>query len=230
MSRTIVIGDVHGCYEELMLLLKKLSFSDEDEVICVGDLIDRGPNPRAVVEFFMQHDNAHSLLGNHEDKHIRIHSGELTPALSQKICIEELGDFWHTAVAYFQRLPLWLERKGFHIVHAGILPFLRPNNQPRNVLLRGRMPWMASHYDKSHGGWWKYYNGSPVVYGHVFHREVHIENNTFGIDTGACHGGHLTAFVLDNRQMVQVRSAEDYWRIQRDQYRKKRRGAQQQSL
>ena len=224
MKRTIVIGDIHGCYDELILLLKKLNFTDADELICVGDLVDRGPKSQEVVEFFLKTPNAFSLLGNHEDKHIRIHSGELCASLSQRLCIAEWGDFLPTAIAYFKTLPLWLERKGFFLVHAGLLPFLHPNHQPRNVLIRGRMPWMDSHYDKSYGGWWKHYQGPPVVYGHKYHRDVHIENNTFGIDTGVCHGGFLTAFILDDRSFYQVRAPVDHWDIQRKNHKKKEEG------
>ncbi len=40
-GRTIVIGDIHGCYAELQILLNKIEFSDKDVVISVGDMLER---------------------------------------------------------------------------------------------------------------------------------------------------------------------------------------------
>ena len=52
MKRTIIIGDIHGCYDELIALLKKCERKPSDEVISIGDMVDRGPKPWEVVEFF----------------------------------------------------------------------------------------------------------------------------------------------------------------------------------
>ena len=48
MGRTIVIGDIHGCYDELKELLNKLALSPEDRVIAVGDLTVKGPGRSAL--------------------------------------------------------------------------------------------------------------------------------------------------------------------------------------
>ena len=45
-SRTIVVGDLHGCYDELMELLESVSFTADDRVVCVGDLVTKGPKNR----------------------------------------------------------------------------------------------------------------------------------------------------------------------------------------
>ena len=42
-GRTIVIGDIHGCYDELVALLDRLAFAPADRVVAVGDLIVKGP-------------------------------------------------------------------------------------------------------------------------------------------------------------------------------------------
>jgi Icc-related predicted phosphoesterase len=52
-SRTIVVGDIHGCYDELMELLDKVGFERSDRVVSVGDLITKGPKSREVLELFM---------------------------------------------------------------------------------------------------------------------------------------------------------------------------------
>jgi serine/threonine protein phosphatase 1 len=43
--QTLVIGDIHGCYDELQSLLDKVGLTDTDAIISIGDCIDRGPEP-----------------------------------------------------------------------------------------------------------------------------------------------------------------------------------------
>ena len=214
-TRTLVIGDIHGCFEELIELVELFAPTPQDRIISVGDLIDRGPYPKKCVEYFMNHPQADVIMGNHEDKHIRIYDGELEPSLSQTVCIEQLGSYWKEAVEFFRSLPLYLHLSGFWIVHAGILPKVHPKLQPRNTLLRGKMPWMKNSYDKRYGGWWKHYTGSiPVVYGHSVFNDVNIEFNTYGLDTAACRGNLLSGLILESRTILQVRAKKDYWQEQ----------------
>src|SRR5690349_10518011 len=65
-SRTIVVGDIHGCYDELMALLEKLDFNESDRVVCVGDLITKGPKSREVLELFMTDARFSTVIGNHD--------------------------------------------------------------------------------------------------------------------------------------------------------------------
>jgi hypothetical protein len=62
----IVIGDVAGRYDEMLELIKALDPKDEYRVICVGDPVDRGPQSKQVVEFFLQNQDRHILIqSNH---------------------------------------------------------------------------------------------------------------------------------------------------------------------
>ena len=65
-SRTIIVGDIHGCYDELIDLLDKVSFGSEDRLICVGDLITKGPKNREVLDRFMSDPQFTSVIGNHD--------------------------------------------------------------------------------------------------------------------------------------------------------------------
>ena len=71
MPRTILIGDIHSCAEELFELLHKVSPAPADIIIAVGDLVDRGQVPWSVIEFFLKSNNCLAILGNHERKHLR---------------------------------------------------------------------------------------------------------------------------------------------------------------
>lgn len=74
-KRTIIIGDIHGCYTELLELLTKINFSPEDILISVGDIVDRGPDSEKVVDFFKSTPNAYVVFGNHERKICKIIEG-----------------------------------------------------------------------------------------------------------------------------------------------------------
>jgi serine/threonine protein phosphatase 1 len=52
-QRTVVIGDIHGCYRELLDLLEACAVDDGDRVVSVGDLVDRGPSSLEVCDWFL---------------------------------------------------------------------------------------------------------------------------------------------------------------------------------
>jgi len=68
--KRLIIGDIHGCYSEFQELLSKAGLSEEDEIIATGDIIDRGPDSPKLLNYFNNHPNAYSVMGNHEHKHI----------------------------------------------------------------------------------------------------------------------------------------------------------------
>lgn len=61
-----VMSDIHGCYAEYQLLLKKINFSDDDELFLLGDYVDRGQAPIPVLFDMMSRPNVHPLMGNHD--------------------------------------------------------------------------------------------------------------------------------------------------------------------
>ena len=65
-SRTIVVGDIHGCYDELMDLLDQVNFGPKDRVVSVGDLVTKGPKNREVLELFMTDARFSAVMGNHD--------------------------------------------------------------------------------------------------------------------------------------------------------------------
>ncbi len=74
MSRHIIIGDVHGMLPEITSLINEVNPTDEDEIVFVGDLVDKGDDSPGVVRFvreLSQRFNVVVVEGNHEDKHKR---------------------------------------------------------------------------------------------------------------------------------------------------------------
>ena len=66
MSRTIVVGDIHGCYDELMEMCEKVDLGQDDRIVSVGDLITKGPKSREVLEVFMTDARFTTVIGNHD--------------------------------------------------------------------------------------------------------------------------------------------------------------------
>ena len=67
MGRTIVIGDIHGCFDELKDLLELVEMRTDDRVIAVGDLIVKGEKNREVLDLFIEDHRFSSVVGNGRD-------------------------------------------------------------------------------------------------------------------------------------------------------------------
>jgi serine/threonine protein phosphatase 1 len=122
-SRTIVIGDVHGCFVELMVLLSEIGLDPHDRLIFVGDLIAKGPANRAVLDFVRQRSYSESVMGNYEHlllRHYRGEAVELEPAHVKTIA--ELGADFGDYMDWVARLPFYIDLGDYLVVHAGIRP------------------------------------------------------------------------------------------------------------
>lgn len=123
---TYFIGDIQGCFDELMLLLNKLNFDHRhDTLYLTGDLIGRGPDSLATLEFVTQHQNSiKTVLGNHDLHFLAICCGikEAKPQdkFSQLLASASLSYF----VDYLRHQPLLIERPGDNLIvtHAGLSP------------------------------------------------------------------------------------------------------------
>ncbi len=121
--KRLIIGDIQGCYTELLELVDKSGVSSDDEIIALGDLVDRGPDSQQVLEFFLTHPNARSIMGNHERKHVRSFRGEVRPALSQQITRRQIGEArYPEAISQMAVLPHYLELPEAILVHAFFEP------------------------------------------------------------------------------------------------------------
>jgi serine/threonine protein phosphatase 1 len=217
------IGDVHG---ELQKLDRLYDHIQEDAqrlgilpfVVHVGDLIDRGPDSRGVVERVMRlhseaSDRTVTLRGNHEQLmlhaydrdetiglyHWAVNGGDETIASYE--AVNGKGEHWRHAidrdhVAWMRRLPaLWRdEERRLAFVHAGIDPKTFPDCDD------GVRLWTRSNTFFDPGRWPKRpeVEGLLVVHGHTptHDLEPHVNPRRINVDTGACFGGPLTAAVL----------------------------------
>jgi len=216
MPSTLVIGDIHGCYDELIALIDKAGIGDSDAVIALGDIVDRGPDTPSVLDFFRSRANATSILGNHERKHVRALDGKVRPALSQILTRRQIGDErYPDAVAFMDTLPLYLDLPDCILVHGFLEPGVALDEQ-RDVVIAGTLTGDRYLRERYPEPWYTTYEGpKPLVVGHhnylggslpLVYRDL-----VFGLDTGCCHGRALTGLVLPEFRLVSVPAARDYW-------------------
>lgn len=159
MSRTIIVGDVHGCRDELDSLLDYVGFNPSDSLVLVGDLVVRGPDPRGTIALCRKL-GAVAVRGNHEDRLLRyqrslqlgdsrsdtLANGRLAIGTMTRKTAEELrAKDWE----YIAQLPLWIDlaRHDMRIVHAGLVPGVPIEAQdPRALMyIRSLRPSMNAH-------------------------------------------------------------------------------------
>lgn len=222
MTRTIIVGDIHGCIEEFEELLKTLSYTGEDRLVLAGDLVDRGPDSVGVVRK-AQELGCEVVMGNHDLKHVRwskweakVASGEAqkNPMKFGADKIEIFNGFSEKDLAWLKKLPSII-RLNEHcvVVHGGLAPKRSVEKQ------NAKQVTMIRFVDKDKGNfvgirsigaqpentdyWSEVWTGPETVfYGHAVHsleaprRDQHEGYSCWGLDTGCVFGGRLSAAVL----------------------------------
>lgn len=200
-TRTVLIGDVHGCLSELVQLIQKLYIDASTRLIFLGDLVDRGPDPLGVVRFvkWLQGSSGietYCLLGNHEEKLVRWAKHERNRAINGKANPMKIDDakraeydrFSLQDLNWMASLPTYLRfttgEQRWIATHAGV-PTDKPiEEQKFSELVRTR------YVDKDTGAyastgnafdtpensvrWYERWTGPEhVVYGHAIYSLSH---------------------------------------------------------
>jgi Calcineurin-like phosphoesterase len=209
--RTIVVGDLHGCYDELEELLEKVEFSEDDQVICVGDLITKGPKNKEVLELFMSDKRFRTVIGNHDLALRRKWLGEdidLKPA--QKETHKELKGEKDAYLAFFSTLPFMIDLDTHLVVHAGIRPGVELHSQTTGDLTHIRT--LGADRESNEGTPWyhAYFGEKTVLFGHWPAPEPRRGKNAIGLDTGCVYGYELTAYIIEKDELVSVKAHKAY--------------------
>jgi serine/threonine protein phosphatase 1 len=213
--QTLVIGDIHGCYDELHALLDKAALTEGDAIVSVGDCVDRGPDTPAVLAFFQKTPTTFLIMGNHERKHVRAGRHEVKLAQSQKISRVQFGDTYPEALAFMSTLPLYLDLPDALVVHGYVEPGL-PLLQQRSTVLCGTMggdKHLRTAYDRP---WYELYDGEkPLHVGHYNYSDTDqpfvYRDRVFGLDTDCVTGRVLTGLLLPSFKFVSVPSRTNHW-------------------
>lgn len=216
MSRTVVVGDIHGCFDELVELLGALQLRPDDVLVAAGDVVDRGPSPGDVVDFLRSRPRTVVIMGNHERKHVR---GIFSYA--QEITRLQMGDHYASAVAWMTTLPYFFENEHIRVVHAAMIPGI-PLARQKEEILCGSTTGEKELQALFPGERWydRYTDAKPVAVGHhvVGSSPMILDGRVFGLDTGACHGGRLTALSVPDFTIHSVEARADHWSIVKRQW------------
>jgi serine/threonine protein phosphatase 1 len=215
-TRTYVIGDIHGCPDELERLLEAISPGADDHLCFLGDYIDRGPSPRGVVERLIRLSREGPqcvfLKGNHEDMFLAYmgYPGRYGDAFllnGGATTLQSYGVDSLSATGVAQRLPpahlrFYLDLRlrasfgDFLCVHAGVRPSRPLDDQLEEDLLWIREEFISSAHPFPF----------TILFGHTPRREVLFDPPfKVGLDTGLVYGNKLSCLQLENRVLLQVR-------------------------
>lgn len=239
MSRIIFIGDLHGCADETIALMKKLELTSTDRVIFLGDYVDRGPNNDKCCDIVRQREQAQGraagILGNHEEKHCFYED-----CLRRKGGLPEQMPPTHVATRqqlkrehyeWFLTLPLFIRVPEYNVaaVHAGAYPgrlleaqeprhllhvqMIQPYDKQGNPTHNTRSVW-PSRVPANEDNWkfWTHFWDGPetLVFGHSVLDKPLITPKAVGIDLGAVFGRQLCAYVLPEKKLVTVDGEYDH--------------------
>lgn len=231
-KRLVVVGDVHGCLEELQDLLEKCEYQAEGtKVLLLGDLVNKGPFSAEVVQFARQH-QMWCIRGNHDDAAL-CYALQLLPVTRPEYLtyLGKLSDDdieWMKELPYTITIPSWKSV----FVHAGLLPDLPLEEQTnthmttlRNVFNASEsednsdavFPWSGTSRPDIGEPWinqWKGgVHGYHAFFGHDAKRMLQVTEFATGLDTGCAYGKKLSAMILPDRQFIQVDARRVYQEI-----------------
>lgn len=231
-----IIGDIHGCYDELCELLQKLEYQVDKEncsalppegrkALFLGDLCDRGNRNMAVLKLVMnmvERGTALCVAGNHDVKLLKYLKGrhvQMTHGLDKTVAELEIEpeEFKVKAAKFIDSLISHYVLDGGRLVaaHAGLKENYhgRSSGRVREFCLYGEATGETDEYGLPvRLDWVNEYRGrAMVIYGHIAAAEAQIINNTYCIDTGCVYGGKLTALKYPEKELVQVKAGEEYY-------------------
>lgn len=222
-----VMSDLHGCYAEYLLALEAIDFKDCDTLYILGDVVDRGPEPLALLRDMMLRPNVIPLIGNHEFMALRVLSRlcvEITEGNAEShLNTDDLTGYANWCVnggdrtaEQFRRLDRETQRdvldyleefslyeemsaggRDFVLVHAGLEPFVP--GKPLEAYQLAEMVFRSPDYSRV------YFPDRFLVTGHTptfalgeEHRGKIVERNRhIAIDCGCVYGLNLGVYCLD---------------------------------
>ncbi|OJH36012.1 metallophosphoesterase [Cystobacter ferrugineus] len=216
MTRTLFIGDVHGCAEELDALLEECGHRPGDRVVLVGDLVAKGPDSAGVVRRARERGML-AVRGNHDEHVLRWHKGEMPKHKKLKPEHKQVLDTLTDADwAYLESLPLHLSfpELNVRVVHGGLVPGVPLEKQEPELMLNLRSITSEGEPSKKlEAGvpWASLWRGPElIIFGHDALRGVQRHPHAIGLDSGCVYGRRLTAYVLPEARFYSVTAKRTY--------------------
>ena len=212
-QKTFIVGDVHGCFEEFLELLKKVNYKRETHrLILVGDIINRGPFSFKMLEW-VKDNKIEMVRGNHEQAFISCFKEDkwinpIFKSLKQKMK-SDIGQW----IDWISDLPFYIEEEDFLVVHAGLVPNEKPKDSKAHFLMNIRT-WDGKGEDiknEKNPPWYHFYTDKKlVVYGHWAMQGLNIRDNTIGLDSACVYGNKLSGLLLPEKKIFQISAIKNY--------------------
>lgn len=224
-KQVVIIGDLHGCFDELRGILEIINWNpDRHVIIFTGDLNDRGPKIKETLDFARSNPDVYTLMSNHEWKLLRYLRGKnmnhFSLAETIRQCgIEFLNDSsfidWLSSLPYIIR---WSDDA--YVVHAGIVPSIPIDQQEKETCIYIRT-WVPGSRKLAREGidppWYNYdYLSSripriKVFFGHQTREsDPWVSSWACAMDAGVVFGGKLRACV-DGTDFIEVPAAKVHY-------------------
>jgi len=204
-KRNIFIWDIHWCYDELKLLIKKLELTKNDRVFFVWDYINKWPKSYKVIKYLYKNREQFSwVLWNHDINFLKIFNSKLLNKEQEKLKNKLLE---HPKILkFYKNLPLYIEEDNFVLIHWWLNPEKSLENQTDIEITNIReINWKA---------WYDFYKwNKKIIYGHWALQWIHIRENTIWLDSGCCYWKYLSAYILETWELIQQKALKTYVKI-----------------
>lgn len=221
--RTILIGDIHGCYDEFMALLKKTEYDkDNDRLILLGDFIDKGPKSFEIIDYLAKlkkkvNDKLIIIEGNHEYEYLytgfNLVLRFLLFCLGRKNTKKSFNNNNQKLNYYddflLENMQDYYEEEDFQACHASI--------KKNNIKENSKYTLVVNRFNTYNSK----YKGKLTITGHLgLNKPLYFPGNgkheelTYGvtqdlpktgiicIDTGCYHGNKLTAMIIEDDKYI----------------------------
>lgn len=224
MKRLLAISDIHGELELFNELLEKIGYDAAvDQLVLLGDYVDRGPDSKQVLErvIALKKQGAIVLRGNHDQMMLEaaaekpgakenwVRNGGLATLHSYDPSIKNttlsVSEIFGEHVEFIKTMDYYYETGDYIFVHAGVQPGVPPHETDPYLLL-----WIRQEFHQGYSG------NKTVIFGHTptfvlrgtENYDVYFgDNRIIGIDGGAVYGGQLNCLELPSRKVYSVKKS-----------------------